>query len=439
MASPSFEEIGAGAMRGLEILAQVDDFHRRERPVFHARIQLQKMVFPRPRILKTFQRRRRRTEQRDRPFEFRAHDGHIPAVIARRFFLLVARLLLLIDDDQPQIFDRRENGRARSHHDARLAAPHAPPFARAFHFRQRAVQHRDARAESRPEQSSAPKRQRDLRNQNQRGLVPRERRFDGAEIHFRFPAAGDAVEKSRGKNARIDPAANDSQFPFLIRIQNIGRRRVIGIEQIFFDGERLFPAFQFFLPDHPFDERPRNLGEFCELRQRQRAAFLRKNVKDARFFFGKRSAALRPWLNCSEVSRVPRDNFLHARLAPHRDFARFELLAPLQALRRRFPAGQLAQAVRAHRPALDFHQRKQRQLRDFGFAAIPRRVEFGAARAPRIGHQKFALVPQIDLWRQHRAKNFSQRRHVVAAHPAPQLHKFRRQRRNRHRALRQFP
>ena len=138
-------------MRGLEILAQIDNFHRRERPVLHARIQLKKMVFPRPRILKTFKRRRCGPEQRDRPFEFRAHHGHVPPVIARRFLLLVARLLLFIDHDQPEIFDRRENGRARSHHDARLAAPHAPPFARALHFRQRAVQHRDARAESRPE------------------------------------------------------------------------------------------------------------------------------------------------------------------------------------------------------------------------------------------------------------------------------------------------
>jgi hypothetical protein len=141
------------AMRGLEILAQIDDFHRRKRPVLHARIELQEMIFSRARILKAFERGRRRTEQRDRPFELRAHDGHVPAVIARRFFLLVAGLLLLVDDDQPQIFDRRENGRARSHHDARLAAAHAPPLARALHFRQRAVQHRDARAESRPAQA----------------------------------------------------------------------------------------------------------------------------------------------------------------------------------------------------------------------------------------------------------------------------------------------
>ena len=184
-------------MRGLEILAQVDNFHRRERPVFHARIQLQEMIFSRPRVLKTFKRRRRRAEQRDSAFQFRAHDGDVPPVIARRFFLLVAGLLLFIHDNQAQIFERRENCRARSHHDARLAAPHAPPFARALHFRQRAVQHRDARAESRAAQPPTPQRQRNFRHQNQRGLVPRERRFDRAQIHFRFSAARDAVEQAR--------------------------------------------------------------------------------------------------------------------------------------------------------------------------------------------------------------------------------------------------
>ena len=213
-------------------------------------------------------------------------------MIARRLFLLVARLLLLVDHDQPEIFDRRENGRARSYHHARLPAPHAPPFARALHFRQRAVQHRDARAESRPAQSSAPKSECDLRNQNQRGLVSRERFLDGAQIHFRFPAARNAKEKPCAENAGIEPAANDPQLTLLRLIQNVRRRRVIGVEQILFDGDRLLPAFQFFLPDHSFDEGPRNLGEFGELRQRQRAAFFRENVKDARFFFRESGARI---------------------------------------------------------------------------------------------------------------------------------------------------
>ena len=161
-------------------------------------------------------------------------------------------------------------------------------------------------------------------------------------------------------------------------------------------------------------------------------------MKNARFLFGESGAGLSLSANSRKES-IPRDNFLHARLPPHRDLARFELLTPQQALRRRFTAGQLAQTVRAHRPPLDFHQRKQRQLRDFGFAAISARIQFAAARATRIGHQKFALVPQIDLRRQHRAKHFPERRHIVAAHPAPKLQKFRRQRRNRVQHFDNFP
>ena len=208
------------------------------------------MIFPRARVLKTFERRRRRTQQRNRAFEFRAHDGDVPPVIARRLFLLVARLLLFIHDDQAQIFERREHRRARSHHDARLAAPHAPPFARALHFRQRAVQHGNARAEPRAAQPPHPQRQRNFRNQNQRRLVPRERRFHGPKIHFRLAAAGNAVEQAHLKGARIEPAADFAQLALLIRIEDIRRRRVIDFEQIFFDRQRLFPAFQFFLADH---------------------------------------------------------------------------------------------------------------------------------------------------------------------------------------------
>ena len=94
--------------------------------------------------MKAFERGRRRSQQRHRAFQLGAHDGDVAAVVARRFFLLVAGLLLLVDDDQADIFERRENGRTRAHHDARFAAPHAPPFASALAVRERAVQYGDA-------------------------------------------------------------------------------------------------------------------------------------------------------------------------------------------------------------------------------------------------------------------------------------------------------
>ena len=246
MASLSFEESGPALVRAPKLFAQVDDFHRRERPIFHARFELQELIFSRARIVKTFQRRRRRTQQRHRAFELRAHDGNVPPVIARRFFLLVARFLLFIDDDQAQIFERREHRRTRSHHDAGLAAPHAPPFARALHFRQRAVKHRNARAEPRAAQPSDPQRQRNFRHQNQRRLVARERRFDGAQIHFRLAAAGDAVEQAHFERARIEPAADFGQFALLIHVENVRRRRVIHFEQDLPRPQAALPNFSIF-------------------------------------------------------------------------------------------------------------------------------------------------------------------------------------------------
>ena len=65
-------------------------------------------------------------------------------MITRRFFLLVAAFLLLVDDNQPEIFERRKNCRARTHDDAGIAVSNVPPFACAFDITQRGVQYGDA-------------------------------------------------------------------------------------------------------------------------------------------------------------------------------------------------------------------------------------------------------------------------------------------------------
>ena len=235
MAARSGSDTGAARCCAAKFFAQVHDSYFRERPVFDARRQLKQLIFSRARVVKAFERRRRRAEQRHRAFELRAIHGDIAAVIARRFLLLVARLLLLVHDDQAEIFERRENRGARSHHHARLAVPHAPPFARALDFRQAAVQHRDARAESRADQPADPQRQRNFRNQNNGRLAARERRFDGAQINFRFAAAGDAVKKRRGEFAGDEPAPDFRERAFLVGVQNIRRRSEIRVPGVFFD------------------------------------------------------------------------------------------------------------------------------------------------------------------------------------------------------------
>ena len=124
-----------GAMLAAKVLAQVDDVDVGERAILDARSQLEQMIFSGARVVIGFERRRGRAEQHGRAFEARAIDGDVAAVVARRFFLLVAGFLFLVHDDQAEIFERRENGRARADDHLRFASPDAPPFARALDIR----------------------------------------------------------------------------------------------------------------------------------------------------------------------------------------------------------------------------------------------------------------------------------------------------------------
>src|ERR1700737_3019462 len=60
-----------GSMRGSEIFAQIHNFHGRERAIFHPRFELEKMIFPGARVVKTLERRCSRTQQRHRALELR--------------------------------------------------------------------------------------------------------------------------------------------------------------------------------------------------------------------------------------------------------------------------------------------------------------------------------------------------------------------------------
>ena len=61
-------------------------------------------------------------EQHGRAVPAGAQHGDGAGVVARVGVLLVGRLVLLVDHDQPEVGDRREQGRARADHDRRLAA-----------------------------------------------------------------------------------------------------------------------------------------------------------------------------------------------------------------------------------------------------------------------------------------------------------------------------
>ena len=210
------------AMRGLEILAQVDDFDRRHRAILHARIELQKLVFSRPRILKTFQRRRRRSQQRDRALRVsRARRPH-PARDSAA--------------SPPACSWPPAPHPPRSAPDFRAAR--TPPSA----FPPRRAPRRGARATIRARaplpaaRCAAPRRLRRIA----RGtisphhsvsaisgtrisavLFARQRRLDGAQIDFRLSAAGDSVQKSAvntpaSSQPRITPSSRSwSSFKIL--------------------------------------------------------------------------------------------------------------------------------------------------------------------------------------------------------------------------------
>ena len=149
-------ETGWRFVRAAKFLAQVYDANVGERTIGDARFQLEQLVLAVARVVVALEGRSGGAEHHDGVFEMRAVDGCVATVIPRRFFLLVAGLVLLIHDDQAEVFERRENRGARADHYARFPAADAPPFARALHIRQAAVQSGDGVAELCADQAGRP-------------------------------------------------------------------------------------------------------------------------------------------------------------------------------------------------------------------------------------------------------------------------------------------
>src|ERR1700690_4139944 len=179
-------------MLAAEFFAQIDDANFGEGAIFNARGEFEQMVFSGARVMVSLERRRRGAENRDGALELRAIDGRVAPIVTRRFFLLVSVLLLFIDDDEPEIFERSENGGARPNHNFRFAIAHAPPLAGAFDIRQSAVEHGDGGSEARADEAADPESERDFRDEHDCGFASGKRRFDGPEIDLRFAAARDA-------------------------------------------------------------------------------------------------------------------------------------------------------------------------------------------------------------------------------------------------------
>ena len=98
----------------------------------------------------------------------RALPGHLVGRIAGRGFRAVGVLLLLIDDDEPDVFQRRKDGTAGTHHDVCAAVLNHLPLQKTFGVVEGRVLHRHPAAKLTLEPQDHLRGQADLRHQHQR-------------------------------------------------------------------------------------------------------------------------------------------------------------------------------------------------------------------------------------------------------------------------------
>ena len=238
--------------------------------------QREEFVFSGAGMMVGFERRRSRTEKRDRVFEFGADDGDVASVVARRFFLLIAGFLLFIDDDEAEIFEWRKDGGARADDDAGFAVADAPPFASALNVAERGVQNSDsfeARAEPGTALATHPQSERNFRDENDRGFSARERFLDGAHVDLGLAATGDAVEEEDAEFAKLEASFDGVEGGFLISVEFVGGGFVAGVERVVGGIDAFFPGFEEARAEHAVDDGAGDVGQLEDMRKRKRAAF----------------------------------------------------------------------------------------------------------------------------------------------------------------------
>src|ERR1043166_9321709 len=147
-----------------------------------------------PRAVDLFERRVCAPEDDGRALAVRPLEGDFARVVARDVVLLVGRLMFFVEDDEPEGAGGRKDRRARADHDIDLAVADRPPLPRAVGFGEDAVEDGDA-AESRFESRDRLRRERDLRDEDDRLLSLLDRAGERAEVDIAFSAAGHAVKE----------------------------------------------------------------------------------------------------------------------------------------------------------------------------------------------------------------------------------------------------
>ncbi len=422
---------GAGLRRGCahELGPHVHDLHFRQRTLLHALAQLDEPILLLARVVERFQRRRRRAQHNRRAGELAAHYRDVARVIARRLFLLVTRVLLFINDDECQVTHRREDGRARPHHDARFTTPNAAPLLGTLVVAQGGVQQRDFAAERLHQLRRRRRRQSDLRHQQQRGAPGDEHALHRREVHRRLARAGHTVQQRDGEPA-LDRARDVIERHGLCRVQlEIHRPRR---QRRHMKRRRLGDNF-----NQPALAQRRQRAQ----RQRQRSGIVERHASARRPQRLKQALLIViQWtlLRLCGGGRLARDfgisqrnEFHHPRrIARRRDvFARDPLL-PHHAGEQRFArASGRAQRALAHRPVSQAVQDGVLRVLFFDRALRAARRSLLRARVQRLqpGFRDAILPRATHFGRQgqHRAEHFAERRQVVLRDPLAQFHEVR--------------
>ena len=109
-------------------LPQIDHADEGHLAVIHSLSQGRELVLFCKRVVVTLERRRGAAEQHHGLFNPGSDDGDVARVIARCFFLLVRSFVLLIHHDQPELFQRREDGATCADYDSGTAGMDFMPF-----------------------------------------------------------------------------------------------------------------------------------------------------------------------------------------------------------------------------------------------------------------------------------------------------------------------
>ena len=162
--------------------------------------------------------RGRRAVDRDCALERRALRGHGARVVPRVGLLLVRGVVLLVDDDQTHASHRCEHGRAGADDDARLPSRDPVPLVASLGVAERRMDDRDEVAEAAAEAADGLRRERDLRDEDDRPEAALERGRARLEVHLGLAAARRAVEEDVLADAfverRDDPC---DRGPLLVR------------------------------------------------------------------------------------------------------------------------------------------------------------------------------------------------------------------------------